>query len=119
MPETAPSMHAWKQAWRAADAAALQTQYAPDAVLFAPGKPLVQGRAAILDFFQAGLGKVAVEYVPARLTISGDLAWEQGEFQDLEPGTEAVVARGHYGLSWVRQEGQWRIQCHAWTMPVR
>ena len=42
---------AWKQTFNAGDPAAVTALYAEDAVLSAPGKPVVRGRAAIGEYF--------------------------------------------------------------------
>ena len=90
---------AWKSAYNAGDAAAVAALYAEDAVLSAPGEPVVRGHASISDYF---VKKVA-EFSTTGLTVedapmgdvlaSGDLAWQWQTYK-ITDKSGAVVDTG-------------------------
>lgn len=116
---TQPTMQAWTDAWHEADAGRLQQLYAAQGYVFPPNKPTVSGNAAIIDFFRGGLGKVNVIFGANELLVGDTVAFEAGVFRDVDRNTEAVIASGSYSVTWVAEDGEWKIKCHTWSMPVK
>ena len=87
---------------RDGDAAAAVARYTEDAWLLAPSAAVIEGRAGIESFWQAGLeaGIRAVELEPDRIDRLGAIAVEIGHYSmHLDrPGGSAVVDRGSYVL---------------------
>lgn len=87
---------AWRNAYNARDVDAVLDLYATDALLSAPGLPLVRGKRAIGDFLRPRLAgfddsglRVRDEPVDEPL-VSGDLAWHWQTFQILNDKDEEV-----------------------------
>ena len=92
--------------------------YADDAVLMHPKKPLIQGRAAIVDFLRGGMGKAAVDLTRRELHTSAGLAFEHGTYRDSHPHTRAPLAAGYHLVVWQSgADGVWRIKSHSWNSP--
>jgi ketosteroid isomerase-like protein len=108
-------MEPWQAAWHDRNATQLMQCYAPDAVVLHPNKPVIVGRDAIGAFFQGGLDRVALVFRRTKLTQTGDMAFEWGEFQDLDRGTGAVIATGSYVVTWGLSGEDWLILGHAWN----
>lgn len=114
-----PTMKIWTESWRKADSENFKNIYANNALIFPPNKPIVQGNTNILDFMKGGLGKVAVIFEPEELMISETLAFEYGIFKDAELSDGKVLGKGQYSVTWARENSIWKIQCHAWSMPLK
>ena len=83
-----------------------------------PKKPLIQGRAAIVDFLRGGMGKAAVDFTRRELLTTDGLAFEQGRYRDSDPHTGAPLAAGDYLVVWQSDaDGVWRIKSHSWNSP--
>jgi ketosteroid isomerase-like protein len=108
-------MERWEAAWQDKDLVRLAERYALDAVVLHPNKPIICGREAIGAFFAGGLDKLTLAFRPAELKQSGEMAFEWGEFHDLDRLTGTVVAAGSYVVVWVRSGDEWLVQSHAWN----
>jgi ketosteroid isomerase-like protein len=103
---------AFVTALQSGDARAAAALYADDARLLAPSAGLIEGRAAIAAFWQAGIGAGIAEVELEKLETErdGSVAWEIGRYAlRLEPAEGAsVVDRGKYVLVHRRQDdGSW------------
>ena len=111
---------AWKETFNAGDPAAVTALYAEDAVLSAPGKPVVKGRAAIGQYF----AKTAAEFATAGLTVadapmgeavaSGDLGY-QWKTYTIANRSGAVVGSGQLLTLFQRTAGKWLIVGDTWN----
>jgi uncharacterized protein (TIGR02246 family) len=111
---------AWKRAFNAGDAAAVTALYAEDAVLSAPGVPLVRSRAAIAEYFQ----KTGAQFANAGLTVadaplgnpvaSGDLGF-QWETYSVTNKAGTVVDSGRLLTLFRRHGGKWLIVADTWN----
>lgn len=111
-----PSMQPWEAAWQQADLAALLGQYAQTGMIFPPTKPSVQGNARIVSFLSGGIGKVDVTFHPDELIVEENLAFESGVFRDLTRDSGSLIGTGRYAVTWLREEGAWKIKCHGWSI---
>jgi ketosteroid isomerase-like protein len=110
----------WKQTFNAGDPAAVTALYAADAILSAPGKPLVRGRAAIGEYFV----KTAAEFAAAGLTVtdaplgeavaSGDLGY-QWKTYTISDRSGVVVGSGQLLTLFRRTAGRWLIVGDTWN----
>jgi len=114
-----PTMQIWTERWRKADSENFKNIYANNALIFPPNKPVVQGNTNILDFMKGGLGKVAVIFEPESIIISENLAFEYGNFKDIDLSDEKVLGSGTYSVTWILEDLVWKIHCHSWSMPVK
>jgi uncharacterized protein (TIGR02246 family) len=102
-------------ALRRGDAVAAARAYTEDARLMAPSAELLTGRAAIEQFWRAGV-EVGVEAIELKslevgLEAGGDVAYEIGRYvlQLRSAGGDRVVDRGRYLLVYRREaDGHWR-----------
>lgn len=110
----------WKSAFNAGDAAAVTALYAEDAVLSAPGMPLVRSKAAIAEY----LRKTGAQFADAGLkvadapmgnpVVSGDLGF-QWETYSITNKAGSVVDSGRLLTLFRRQGGKWLIVADTWN----
>jgi uncharacterized protein (TIGR02246 family) len=111
---------AWKGAFNAGDAAAVSALYAADAVLSAPGAPLVRGRPAIGQYFVrqaaafAGSGLVVSDAPMGSSRASGDLGFQWETYQ-ITDKSGAVVDAGSLLTLFERRDGKWLIIGDTWN----
>ena len=95
----------------------LDQVYTVDARVLPPGAPLMKGREAIRQFWQAGIAALGIK--GARLTtleleMTGDTAVEIGEaelhFRETGPATAKYV------VHWKLIDGQWLWDKDIWNM---
>ncbi|MBS0577807.1 MAG: DUF4440 domain-containing protein [Proteobacteria bacterium] len=111
---------AWKETFNAGNPAAVTALYAEDAVLSAPGKPLVRGRVAIGEY----LTKTAAEFAAAGLTVtdaplgagvaSGDLGY-QWKTYSIADKAGRTVGSGALLTLFRREHGRWLILADTWN----
>jgi ketosteroid isomerase-like protein len=111
---------AWKETFNAGSPAAVTALYAEDAILSAPGKPAVRGRAAIGEYFL----KTAAEFAAAGLTVtdspmgaavaSGDLGYQWKTYK-IADRTGAAVGSGQLLTVFRRSAGKWLIIADTWN----
>ncbi len=111
---------AWKQTFNGGDPAAVTALYAEDAILSAPGKPVVRGRVAIGQYFV----KTAAEFATAGLSVadaplgepvaSGDLGYQWKTYQ-ITDRSGAVVGSGQLLTLFRRTAGRWLIVGDTWN----
>jgi uncharacterized protein (TIGR02246 family) len=106
----------WNRAYAEHDAAALASNYAPDAALANPGSALVTGADAIAketaSFAADPSLKVAFASDRIQVAQSGDLAYTRGHYTltMTDPATrQPVDSRGSYLTVWQKQgDGSWK-----------
>ena len=105
---------AFIDALRRGDAAAASAAYTEDARLLAPSSEILNGRASVARFWQAGIDAgvegIALESGGVEVEPGGDVATEIGRYVlSLRPDRGPVVLdRGTYLLVYRRVEGAWR-----------
>ena len=110
----------WKHAYNAGDAAAVTALYAADAVLSAPGEPVVQGAAAISDYFAkkvkefSGLGLTVTDQPLGEVVASGDMAWQWQTYR-VSDKSGALVDSGKLVTLFQRRGGRWLIAGDTWN----
>jgi uncharacterized protein (TIGR02246 family) len=111
---------AWNKAYNAGDGAGIAALYTEDAVLMAPGAPLVRGKASISEYY----AKDAAAFAAAGLTVadaptsdvaqSGDLAWQSGTYMTTDK-SGATVEAGKFLTVFQRKDGKWMIIRDTWN----
>lgn len=114
-----PSMTKWTKAWHRVEQEALRSFYSKEAIIFPANKASVKGNDNILAFMQGGLGKVDVRFEPDKLILSKELAFEYGDFKDIERNTDIVIAQGKYSVTWILENNEWKILNHVWSIPSK
>jgi ketosteroid isomerase-like protein len=103
---------AWERAMLARQWTELGALYTQDAVLMPPNEPAIQGRPALIAYFEQFPKVTAMDLRPLEVGGSGDVAYLRGSFtMSLEiPGVGAVNDAGKY-LEIRRRgsDGVWRI----------
>jgi len=94
--------------------------YAANAIVYRSNQPAVQSASALREHFvaslEAGLGEISME--PARVEISGDMAYEAGKFTALLPGAAGKrrEERGKYVRVLAKDsDGDWKISVDCWS----
>jgi len=111
---------AWNKAYNAGDGAAVAALYAEDAVLNAPGAPLVRGKASITEYYV----KDAAGFATTGVTVaddpvgdvgqSGDLAWQSGTYKNTDK-SGATIDTGKFLTVFERKDGKWMIIRDTWN----
>jgi ketosteroid isomerase-like protein len=92
------------------DPEALGRLLADDARLLAPDIPAVEGRDAILEFYDGVVGEtIKYEATPLRTVTVGNVGIAEGSYRVKNLKTGADVEKGKFMAVWVNQDGQWKI----------
>lgn len=111
---------AWNKAYNAGDGAAVAALYAEDAVLNAPGAPVVRGKAAITEYYvkdAAGFATTGVTVADdpvGEVGQSGDLAWQSGTYKNTDQ-SGATIDTGKFLTVFQRKDGKWMIIRDTWN----
>ncbi len=111
---------AWKRAYNAGDFGAVTGLYADDAVLSAPGLPVVMGKAAIGEYFSRlgpafSQGGLTVTDAPlGRAGTSGDLGFQWKTYRILDR-SGAVIDEGKLLTLFRRSGTRWLIIGDTWN----
>ncbi len=107
------------EAFNGRDARALTALFTTDAQLLPPGHPAVDGRAAILEFWQEALRDEAavLRLVPSASRGVGVLAWESGAWT--VGAAAGPTFTGKYLMVWRRMGNDWRILREMWNEDPR
>jgi len=111
---------AWKHAYNAGDFHAVTELYADDAVLSAPGVPVVMGKAAIGGYFSklgpvfAHAGLTVTDAPLGRAGTSGDLGFQWKRYRILDK-SGAVVDAGKLLTLFRRSGARWLIIGDTWN----
>jgi len=118
MPESDPEIRrvaeAYRQAVLSGDAAAVAATYGENAVEMAPGRPALEGRAAIQScyegLFRSSARITAFVIVPRETTVAGSVAYDVGTFRQTVSGQgpEPVDMTGSYLVVLKKSGGGWR-----------
>jgi uncharacterized protein (TIGR02246 family) len=104
----------WLAAEVAKDVPKIVSVYAEDAIEMPSNTPLVQGRDAIRQWYEAWLtpAGVSMTFEPSEIVVaaSGDIAYERGTYrftQDSPRGATEDV--GKYLTVWKKVDGKWQV----------
>jgi len=105
-------------AFNKGDAAAMAGMYAPDAYVLPAGADMLQGRAAIQNFW----AQTAQQLGDAKLTtldvlpLGRTAAREIGTFSFKSKGQNPQDIVGKYAVVWRKIGGQWLLATDIWNM---
>lgn len=105
---------AWGKAYAAGDTAGVASVYADDAALSPPGAPILRGKAAILEYVTKDIaatkaaGLNVANDSSTDVGVSGDMAWETGQFTITDPNG-ANVDTGKFTTIFAKRDGSWKI----------
>lgn len=116
----------WNKDYAARDGDKIESYYAADAVLMAPGEPAMNGREAIHAGIKEMLSDQALtlQFQPTRVDVakSGDLAYTWGKYQMTmtDPATKKTMNdHGGYVTTYRKQEdGRWKAVADIATSEV-
>ena len=108
------------EVFNAGDASALATLYAEDARLMPPGSPVVEGRAAIEEFWGGvfGIGEVSLTLDTSEAHNNGTLGYSVGRYTfSIQPAEgEPIADEGKYTIVWKRgPTGRWELAVDIWN----
>ena len=112
---------AFAAAFNGGDGAGVAALYTDDAALLPPGGQRVDGRAAVLTFWQGAIdgGLTNISLRTIEVEANGNLAYEVGTFSLQAPGEDGqpVTAEGKYVVVWKKgADGTWRLHRDIWNM---
>ena len=106
-------------AFNKGDAAGLANCYTEQARILPPASEMMQGRAAIRNFWQAVMnsGVTEVKLETLDLASGGDeLVREIGRFVlTIKQGPETVYSPGKYVVLWKQEAGSWKLDVDIWN----
>ena len=108
---------AWEKAYNDKDGAAVAALYTEDAQLLPPGPAVVNGRAAIEEFWAADIVASNMSFaINADATgLGGDWAWRSGSFSGT--GADgATLATGKFIEVWRRTADGWQLHRDIWNV---
>ena len=98
----------WSQSTKDVDK--FVSYYAADAVMYAPGMPLISGSTAIRDAYKGMSGSpgFSLQFTPTAANVagSGDLGYTSGAYQMTMNG---ATDKGKYVTVWTKEGGQWKV----------
>ncbi len=101
------------------DFQAMADQYTENAVVMAPAREVMVGRAAILEFWKSTTPPVSHESVPEKIEIDGTVAHDYGYFftQSQKPGEPpGPLNSAKYYIRWQKgADGVWRMALDMWN----
>ncbi len=109
------SMERFKAAFNRQDASGVAELFLPDGKLLPAGKPMVVGREAIRNYWQAAFnaGVSRIEKTPVEVVVSGDLGVETSRYVVTFKGQPGA---GKDTLVWRRgSNGVWGISSDIWN----
>ncbi len=118
VPEAFPQdvADAWVERYELHDAAGIAALYTEDAQLLPPDAEIVNGRAAIQEFFARTNppGGAQIEIATVETQVFGDHAYRQGSFTLKGPGNGDAAA-GKFIELWKKVDGKWLIHRDIWS----
>jgi uncharacterized protein (TIGR02246 family) len=98
------------------DAKAISELYTEDAKVIPPGGEVVNGRAAIAEFWRKQIGTGVKDLTLSTGTVEavGDLAYEDGIVKQV--AKDGKVITGRYVVVWKRHDGgSWKLHRDIWN----
>lgn len=111
---------AWFSAVQSKDTGKIVAFYANDGAELDPGAPLIAGKDGLRRNWAHAVAdkNFALTWVPLKLVVSGDLAYEIGDYQFAGRSKSGgrMVSKGKYVVVWGRQaDGSWKVLVNAPT----
>jgi uncharacterized protein (TIGR02246 family) len=106
---------AYEQAIARGDAEAIGALHTPGAVLLPPGSSTINGRAAIVEFWNGAFsqGTGTMDFATEEVVARDDMAYERGTYSFAAGGQSET---GKFLAVWLRgADGVWRIHRDAWS----
>lgn len=101
------------------DFVSMTNHYTDDALVMAPARESITGKAAILEFWKTTTVPLKHESVPEKIVIEGDIAHDYGYFyvQTQKPGEPpGPLNSAKYYIQWRKgSDGQWRMAVDMWN----
>ncbi len=101
------------------DFVAMTNCYTDDALVMAPGRDALVGKATILEFWKTTTVPLTHESFPEKITIEGDQAHDYGYFyvQTQKPGEPpGPLNSAKYYIRWKKgSDGVWRMAFDMWN----
>jgi uncharacterized protein (TIGR02246 family) len=106
--------------YAAGDAKAIAEAYTEDGVMLPPDATVVKGREAVAKLWQSWIddGLKNLKLKTTEVEVSGDLAYEIGDFSLDVPGEDGSMtpAPGNYLVVWKKgSDGVWRLKVDTWN----
>ena len=110
----------WDAAFNAKDASAVAASYDDAAAVIPAGAAQVSGKAAILDFWKAGIAQGITDHKLELIEAgeSGDMAFQRGLWSAavVNDKGERQSFNGNVHLLYRRQaDGGWKVLTHTWN----
>lgn len=116
-PEPFPQAAAdgWVAAFNSGDVAGLALMYCPDAKILPPDEPIIDGPAAIEEFWKTfNPGNVRIEISEVETMRLGEYWFREGTFTGLYP-SEGEPRVGKFIELWKKVDSAWLIHRHMWS----
>lgn len=116
-PEPFPQAAAdgWLAAFNSGDVEGLALMYTPDAEILPPNHPIVNGDAAILEFWKSfNPGNVRLETSAVETMKLGKYWFREGTYHRLYEN-EGEPRVGKFIELWVKVDSAWLIHRHMWS----
>ncbi len=110
---------AWSSDLQAKNLDAVMENYADDAAFLVPNQPIIVGKQAIRDWFQARIDTPGYNatFAPTKIVVSsaGDMAYELGTFAASAQTADGKTVRsvGKHLVTWQKRDGRWRVTAEA------
>jgi ketosteroid isomerase-like protein len=103
----------------AADYKGLTALYSADARLFPPGKDIIAGEEAILNYWTLpeGVSIIHHKISPVEIVVKGKKAYDYGRYEGKTKLKDGSVTdwKGKYVIVWKREGKEWRIYLDSWS----
>lgn len=93
--------------------------YANDAAFLVPNQPIIVGKQAIREWFEARIATpgYTATFAPTKIAVSsaGDMAYELGTFAASAQAADGrtVKSIGKHLVTWEKRDGRWRVTAEA------
>ncbi len=102
----------YETAHLAGDGQALARLFGDDAVIIPPGKPAIEGRKSIDEFFRGVTGGTGLKTETLRIEVHGSIAYSYGINSWSENGERRYF---HYVDIYGLEDGEWKFQLISWN----
>ncbi len=109
----------WATAFNSLDKASLQSIYSQDAILYLHGRPMIKGRKAIGDFWEADFkeGNPLTLLTVTHQVEGVDMMLVHGNYQVVGRDTGAILGHGRFAHIWHNTNGKWELDRDLWNQP--